>query len=95
MWSIITSNYTAVDFDRLLVDCSSASVTITLPSSPSTGESVVISDFTFSSQDNNITINRNGSNILADTENLILDVNGATVELVYSNSTVGWMVIQR
>jgi len=81
-----TSNYTAVNGDYLIGDTSGGSFTITLPASPTTGSFVVIvdgDDWT----NNNLIINRNGSTIETFSENLLLDLKGVKVELIYDSST--------
>ena len=39
---------------------------------------------------NNLTIGRNGSNILGSASNLVVSVNGSAFTLVYVNATRGW-----
>ena len=43
-WILKTSNYTASNYDRIIANTSSSSFTITLPSSPSTGDNIQITD---------------------------------------------------
>ena len=74
------------------VDSSSAARTVTLPASPSAGDIVAVSDYAQSSETNNITIARNGSNIQGDASNLILERNGIAMTLVYVDATKGWIV---
>ena len=86
--------YTAVDGDQLLVNTSSgginSSVTITLPASPAIGNEVHFIDSGNFLASNNLTISRNGSNILGSASNLTVNVNGAAFTLVYVNATRGW-----
>ena len=86
--------YTAVDGDQLLVDTSSgginSSVTITLPASPAIGNEVTFIDSGNNVNSNNLTIARNGSNILGAASNLVVNTNGAAFTLVYVNATRGW-----
>jgi len=63
------------------------SLTITLPSSPSVGNKVMVG---ISSNFNNTTINRNGSNIMGLTENMVIDFGYVTLSMIYINSTLGW-----
>jgi hypothetical protein len=91
----ITTNgtYTAVANDQVIVDTSSSPVTVTLPASPSIGAEVHFIDGggaagNFNS--NNLTIGRNGSNILGSASNLVVNVNGAAFTLVYISSARGW-----
>ena len=86
--------YTAVDGDQLLVDTSSgginSSVTITLPASPAVGNEVHFIDSGNFFASNNLTISRNGSNILGSASNLTVNTNGTAFTLVYVNAARGW-----
>jgi len=42
----------------------------------------------------NITINRNGKNIMGDATNMTVAVDGAAFGLVYVNVTRGWVLIE-
>lgn len=90
----IPGAYTAVDGDQLLVNTSSgginSSVTITLPASPAIGNEVHFIDSGNFFASNNLTISRNGSNILGSASNLTVNVNGASFTLVYVNAARGW-----
>jgi len=88
------ATYTAVNGDQVLVDTSGsgigAPVTINLPASPSVGDEVHFIDSGNNFASNNLTIGRNGSNILGVAANLIISVNTAAFTLVYVNATRGW-----
>jgi len=90
----IPAGYTAVSGDQLLVDTSGGGlgvpVTVTLPASPSVGEEVTIIDSGNAFGSNNLTVGRNGSNILGLAANLVVSTNGAAFTLVYVNATRGW-----
>jgi len=90
-----SANYTAVNGDQVLVDTSGsgigAPVTITLPSSPSVGHEVTIIDSGNNLASNNLTIDRNGSNILGAASNLTVSTNSVAFTLVYVNATRGWI----
>jgi hypothetical protein len=73
-------------------DTTSAAFTITLPSSPSAGAVVGIADYANTFATNNVTVDRNGSNIGGVAENSILAVNGVSVTFVYVDATQGWIV---
>jgi collagen type VII alpha len=81
-----TSNYTAVNGDYLIADTSGGAFTITLPSSPSTGNSVTIADGD-SFYTNNLTIARNGSTIEGNSLDLVIDVPSLIVTLLYDGTT--------
>jgi hypothetical protein len=73
-------------------DTTSAAFTITLPSSPAAGAVVGISDYANTFATNNLTVDRNGSNIGGDAFNATLKVNGVSVTFVYVDATQGWIV---
>ena len=87
--------YQAVDGDQLLVNTSSSginsSVTITLPASPAIGNEVHFIDSGNFFASNNLTIARNGSNILGSASNLVVNTNSSAFTLVFVNSTRGWI----
>lgn len=91
----ISSNYNAVVNDRILMDSSGGTFTITLPvaSSLLVNDTIQFIDVTSSLGTNLVTVDRNGALIQGATENLDLDVSGATITLMYSGQTYGWIVI--
>ena len=94
-WQEQTTDYTASAGDKLFVDCSSSAVIVTLPSSPTQGDEIRIIDATGNASINNITINRNGSNIQGAADNLIIETDRAAFGLVYYNATQGWLLMER
>jgi hypothetical protein len=73
-------------------DTTSAAFTITLPSSPSAGAVIGIADYANTFATNNLTVDRNGSNIGGNAFNATLSVNGVSVTFVYVDATQGWIV---
>jgi len=65
-------------------------ITLTLPSNPNAYDTIKITDTTGNIQGSNITIARNGNNIMGAADDMLLDTNGASVTLVYYNSSRGW-----
>ena len=63
---------------------------MTLPASPSVGNEVTFIDAKGSFGSNNLTIARNGSNILGAASNLVVSTNGSAFTLVFLNATRGW-----
>jgi len=90
-----SANYTAVNGDQVLVDTSGggigAAVTITLPASPAIGNEVHFIDSGNNLASNNLTIARNGSNILGSASDLVVSTNSSAFTLVYVNATRGWI----
>lgn len=88
-WTRVTSNYTATSNQQIIADTSTGAFTITLPGTPATGNVVRITDgYDWSA--NNLTVARNGSTIETAAENLVLNLKGVTVELIYDGGT--WQV---
>ena len=85
-WSKKTTTYTAVTGDQLIADTSGGAFTITLPASPSTGDSIRIADGD-DWETNNLTIGRNSSTIEGGTEDFVLDIKGITVDFIYDGTT--------
>ena len=85
-----TSNYTTQDKEGVLADTSGGSFTVTLPATPATGAQVVVADPTGDWGTNNLTIGRNGSTIADVAQDLVCDISGVSVQLVYDGST--WAV---
>ena len=82
-----TSNYTTQDKEGVLADTSGGAFTVTLPATPATGAQVVVADSGASWGTNNLTIGRNGSTIGGLAQDLVCDITGASVQLVYDGST--------
>ena len=96
-WAIKTAAYTAVAGDGVMVDTSSAAITITLPISsgpPSVGDFVRVLDATGDAATNNITVARNGSKIQGVAADLTIATTRAAIGLVYVNSAQGWVLIE-
>ena len=90
-----SANYTAVNGDQVLVDTSGGGigspVTLHLPASPAIGNEVHFIDSGSNLASNNLTIGRNGSNILGSASDLTVSTNGSAFTLVYVNATRGWI----
>ena len=87
-----TGNFTAVSGNGYFVNTTSASITVTLPSSPSAGDIVGIKDYANTADTNSITIGRNGSKIQGQTDDFDIVKEGGSVLLVYVDGTQGWKV---
>ena len=82
-----TANYTTSDLEGVLADTSGGAFTVTLPATPSAGAQVVIADSGNAWGTNNLTIARNGSTIADVADNLVCDITGASIQLVYDGTT--------
>jgi hypothetical protein len=85
-WTPITANYTVSNRERLLLNSSTGSFTLTLPTTPATGTYIQLTDGANLATDP-VTVERNGSTIENLSSNLILDVPNATFEFIYDGST--------
>ena len=83
-WAIKTGTYTAVDKDQLIAN-SGSNFTITLPSSPSPGATVIVKNVGAGT----VTIARNGSNIEGSAQDGTLESTKG-MQIVFVNSTLGW-----
>ena len=89
--SVKTGNTTMVATQGYFVDTSSGAISMTLPSSASTGDTIAIKDYAGTFASNNCTILRNGHNIQGTANDSLLKTNRASVVLVYVDSTKGWL----
>jgi len=87
--SAVSSNITMAANYNYFVDTSAAR-TLTLPASPSLGDTIAIYDASGTAATNNITVARNGSKINGQTVNAIIDVDQSGSVFIYTGSTVGW-----
>ena len=85
--SAISTNTNAVNNYLYIL---TANLTLTLPASPSAGDSIKIANF---SGVTTCVIARNGNNIMASATDLTLDNDKANFELVYTDATRGWVII--
>ena len=83
-------SYTAVVGE--FVTATAGSITITLPASPSAGDTVTIKDGTGAAATTTFTVGRNGSNIASSGTDLIFDKNFAEITMTYIDGTIGWSV---
>jgi hypothetical protein len=83
-----------VVFNMYAVDCSAGPVNMTLPSSPTAGDRVIIIDHTASADSNTITVKQGGEKIMGLAEDMTITVANSHVGLVYVNSTYGWRIYQ-
>ena len=83
-WSVKTGTYTATSGDQLIANSGSA-FTITLPASPSAGNTVVIHN----AGAGTVTVGRNSEPINSTAEDGTLTTNSST-QLVYVDGTIGW-----
>ena len=88
-----TTTVTGVAGVGYFVNTSGGAVTVNLPAGVA-GDIVAINDYANTAATNNITISANGTEkIQGDTSNKLLNINGTSTTLVYTDSTQGWKVV--
>lgn len=88
----ITGSYTASAGQRIQADTSGSAFTLTLMTTPSTGDTIYVVDPRSTWGVNNLTISGAGNRIFGDTGNLICDLSGQSITLVYVNTGIGYNV---
>ncbi len=83
--NVITSNTTATKGNHYYIN--GATLTLTLPASPSVGDEVRLSEV---AGNTDCILARNGSNIMSAAEDLTLDTAYVVLYVRYVNSTIGW-----
>ena len=73
------------------MNTTSGALTVTLPASPTAGNMISIVDYAGTFATNNLTVNPNGNKIQGNTNNATLSTNREAVNLVYVDSTQGWL----
>lgn len=92
-WSLTAIDASATTLHGYLINASAGAINLTLPATPSEGDSVGFCDAYDMATTNVITIARNGSNIEGSATDLTIDVDGAGAILVYADATRGWEII--
>jgi hypothetical protein len=96
-WSSIDntdSPYSIAANDRVFADTTSGAITITLPSSPLTGDQIRVLDLAGTFDTNNLTLARNGNNIMGAAADLVISTENASLGLVYTGATQGWKLLE-
>ncbi len=85
-WLSSSSNYTVSSGQGVFANTQATSWTLTLPASPTTGDTIYIIDSGEYFDTNPLTVNRNGKTIMYRSEDLILDVKNISLFLVYTGA---------
>ena len=91
--TIKTGDFTASAGVGYFIDTSSGVVALTLPASPSAGDSVGVKDYARNFGTNAVTVNRNGSNMDGSATNSTLSTTGLSATFIYMDATKGWSLI--
>jgi len=89
--SVQTTGFTAVAGRGYPCNTTSAAFTVTLPASPSVGDTIILLDYAGTFATNNITLGRNSNKIEGGTTNKLLTTNREAVTITYVDSTQGWV----
>jgi hypothetical protein len=92
-WQVINSNTTATANTGYIADTSGGSFTLIMPENPAVGESVAIIDGDESFKRNPLTISGGIELIEGRSDNLLLNVDRASVLFRFIGSTYGWKVV--
>ena len=92
-WQVINSNTTATANTGYIANTSAGSFTVIMPESPVVGESVAIIDGNESFKRNGLTVSGGIELIEGRADNLILNVDRASVLFRFIGSTYGWKVV--
>jgi hypothetical protein len=84
---VASANTSIINNQGILANTATGAFTVTLPASPATGNQVVVADSYGDFGANAVTVARNGSTIENIAEDLVLDINGVSVQLVYTGNT--------
>lgn len=91
-WQAVqTTGFTAVSGRGYPCNTTSAAFTVTLPASPTAGDLITLVDYAGTWDTNNLTINPNGGKINGATANGVVSTERGAVNLVYVDSTQGWI----
>ena len=84
-----TANVTMEANEGVIADTSGGAFTVTLPATPATGDTVVITDGADWAT-TNLTVGRNGSTIEGDAADMTMDIGGVAVQFTYDGTT--WQI---
>lgn len=88
----VSTNFSAVDNNRYIVNTSGGVITGTLPLTPDVGTYIEFIDAGETWETNDLIINGNSELINGLNENFICDVSAMKVEMVFVSSAYGWQV---
>ena len=89
--SVQTTSFTAVKGNAYPCNTTSATITVTLPATPSAGDQVQVVDYAGTFDTNALILNPNGNKLESGTGNLALTGDREGVILTYIDATQGWL----
>ena len=97
-WSadVVTASTVTVEAGRgYFINTTSNACTVTLPASPEVGDQIVLADYARTWSTNAVTLDSNGNNFQgeADTYTVEYSTVGQSLNIVYADSTKGWLPV--
>ena len=93
-WTTETADFNVAANDRVLVDTTSGAITATLPTTPLVGDVIRFQDLSGTFSSNDLTIDRNGKDIMNLAEDMTVNTDHAGFGLVFTGDTNGWKIIE-
>ena len=91
-YEVKTASFTAVNGGVYACNTTAGPFAMTLPAAPQVGWQVTVLDYAGTFDVKNLTVERNGKNILGLAEDYVLDQQNQGRSFVYVDTTKGWMV---
>jgi len=92
-YTVKTASFSPLNGEAIAADTSAASFTITLPASPTAGDTIRVVDYSGTFATNPCIVGRNGENIQGLAADLNLNINFSSTDLKYVDSTKGWLLV--
>ena len=93
--AITSGTANAFSGQKLFIDTSSNTITVTLPSAPTVGDEISFMDVADNFGTNALTINPNGKKIFGATANGTVSTEGAAFTIVFTGNTHGWKITEK
>ena len=97
-WSadVVTASTVTVEAGRgYFINTTSNACTVTLPASPEVGDQIVLADYARTWSTNAVTLDSNGNNFQGNPDTYTVDYStvGQSLNIVYADSTKGWLPV--